>query len=78
MKLESEFRIRLQIQQLEECLRDRAVPLQPSTWVKLAQPPSVFSFDQALLLCLWSETQWLAWVPDYGEVVLDIDTIDAS
>lgn len=45
--------------------------LQPSTWVKLLELPSPFSFDEALLLCSQSETEWLAWIPDYGEVVLN-------
>jgi hypothetical protein len=48
-----------------------AKPEQPSlTWVKLQEPPSLYSHDEALLLCQSSESEWLAWVPDYGEVVL--------
>lgn len=83
MKLETEFRVRLQLMQLEQSLKMTTVlpasevlsqfEPEPSTWVKLVQPPSVFSADEALLLCQCSETQWLAWVPEYGEIVLDID-----
>lgn len=45
--------------------------LKPSTWVKLLQLPHPFSFDEALLLCQQSENEWVAWVPDCGEVVLE-------
>lgn len=44
--------------------------LQPSTWVKLLEVPSSFSFDEALLLCQCSPDSWLAWIPDHGETVL--------
>lgn len=44
--------------------------LQPSTWVKLLELPSPFSFDEALLLCKCSDSEWLAWIPDWGETVL--------
>lgn len=44
--------------------------LQPSTWVKLSEPPSSFCFEEALLLCQCSANSWLAWIPDYGEAVL--------
>ncbi|MBH8576069.1 hypothetical protein I8752_24345 [Nostocaceae cyanobacterium CENA369] len=40
------------------------------TWVQLLELPSPFSFDEALLLCQHSDEQWLAWIPDYGEIVL--------
>lgn len=45
--------------------------LQPSRWVKLLELPSPFSFDEALLLCKCSDSEWLAWIPDWGEAVLD-------
>lgn len=83
MKLETEFRVRLQLLQLEQSLKMTTVlpaseslspsEIEPSTWVKLVQPPSVFSSDEALLLCQCSDNQWLAWVPEYGEIVLDMD-----
>jgi hypothetical protein len=41
------------------------------TWVKLLQPPSEYAFDEAKLLCQDSLETWVAWVPDYGEVVLE-------
>nr|WP_199290283.1 hypothetical protein [Leptolyngbya sp. FACHB-36] len=78
MKLESEFRLRLQLQQLEETLRQPTAQrsLTPNTWVKLRHLPSAFSFDEALLLCQQSEHTWLAWVPDYGEILLDLEQLD--
>jgi hypothetical protein len=42
----------------------------PSTWVKLFSPPTAFAYDEAWLLCQFSEDQWLAWIPDYGEILL--------
>lgn len=41
-----------------------------STWVKLQESPSPYSHDEALLLCQHSDTEWMAWVPGYGEIVL--------
>lgn len=41
------------------------------TWVKLLQRNSEYAFDEAVLLCQESPDTWVAWVPDYGEVVLD-------
>lgn len=46
---------------------------EPSTWVKVFNPPTAFSFDEALLLCQTSEDQWLAWIPDHGEVLLHVN-----
>jgi hypothetical protein len=40
-------------------------------WVRLLQPPSEYSFDEALLLCQESPSSWVAWIPDHGEIVLD-------
>jgi len=42
----------------------------PSTWVRLFNPPTAFSFDEAWLLCQYSQDKWLAWIPDYGEILL--------
>lgn len=47
--------------------------LEASTWVKLINPPTAFSFDEAQLLCQYSDEAWLAWVPDYGEILLTLD-----
>ncbi|MBD3880387.1 hypothetical protein IFO70_01315 [Phormidium tenue FACHB-886] len=54
-------------------LGDRSQPTvpQPSTWVRLVNPPTAFSFDEAWLLCQHSDTQWVAWIPDYGEILLN-------
>jgi len=43
---------------------------QPDTWVQLLELPNAYSFDEALLLCQFSEDEWVAWIPDYGEAVL--------
>lgn len=45
--------------------------LSSSTWVKLRDLPSPYSSDEALLLCEAEEGRWVAWVPDFGEIVLD-------
>jgi hypothetical protein len=45
--------------------------LQASTWVKLLELPSDYSFDEALLLCQVTEDEWLAWIPDHGEALLN-------
>lgn len=44
--------------------------LQASTWVKLRELPSPYSHDEALLLCQHSETEWVVWIPECGEMVL--------
>lgn len=41
-------------------------------WVQMIELPDPFSYDQALLLDRYSEDEWIAWVPDYGEVMLHI------
>lgn len=46
--------------------------LQPNTWVTLLEVPSSFSFDEALLLCRHSDSEWVAWIPDHGESVLHV------
>lgn len=43
---------------------------QPGSWVRLRNPASAFSHDEALLLCQESEDEWVAWIPNYGETVL--------
>jgi hypothetical protein len=39
-------------------------------WVALRDLPSAYSFNEALLLCELPEVGWLAWVPDYGQMLL--------
>jgi hypothetical protein len=46
---------------------------QSHTWVKLFNPPTAFSFEEAWLLCECDDNQWLAWIPDYGEILLHTD-----
>ena len=41
------------------------------TWVKLFQVPNEYCADEALLLCQESFDTWVAWVPGYGEMLLD-------
>lgn len=76
MKLETEFRLHLQRQQLESafsgCTNAAEVEVEPCTWVELLYSPSPFSDNEALLLCQCGD-QWLAWVPDYGEILLSRD-----
>lgn len=44
--------------------------LQASTWVQLRERPSPYSHDEALLLCQHSDTEWIVWIPDHGEIIL--------
>ncbi len=41
-----------------------------STWVQLRELPSPYSHDEALLLCQHSDTEWVVWIPEYGETIL--------
>jgi len=41
------------------------------TWVKLFQVPNEYCADEALLLCQESFDTWIAWIPGYGETLLD-------
>jgi hypothetical protein len=43
---------------------------QSGTWLKLSNLPNFFYFDEAILLCQKNENIWLAWIPDYGEILL--------
>ncbi|MEH1861333.1 MAG: hypothetical protein V7L21_25805 [Nostoc sp.] len=70
MKLDShrpDFAVQTRRQNLEGLQQLRA-----STWVNLLQLPNPFSFDEALLLCPVSADEWLAWIPDHGEAILNI------
>lgn len=56
---------------------DTAEPeLQESTWVQLHELPSPYSYDQALLLCQHSDTEWIVWVPEHGEMLLHRSQFD--
>lgn len=41
------------------------------TWVKLLAVPSPYSYDEALLLTESSAQEWLVWIPDHGEAILN-------
>jgi hypothetical protein len=40
------------------------------TWVKLRDRPHPYSDDEALLLCETAEGLWVAWVSNFGELLL--------
>lgn len=40
------------------------------TWVKLLELPNPYSHNEALILCNYSESEWVAWVPDHGEAII--------
>ena len=42
-------------------------------WVSLFNPLTDFCYDEAVLLCQQSETEWVAWIPDHGEAAITID-----
>ncbi|MBW4469160.1 MAG: hypothetical protein KME45_02025 [Stenomitos rutilans HA7619-LM2] len=87
MRLEIEFRRCLQRQSLEWAFQHSSsgstiarnispTAIAPSTWVKLQSLPTTYCSDEALLLCQQSEQQWLVWIPDYGEILLDRGQFD--
>ncbi|MEC4815475.1 MAG: hypothetical protein SAK29_19680 [Scytonema sp. PMC 1069.18] len=39
-------------------------------WLKLYNIPDFLHFNEAVLLCRENENRWLAWVPDYGEILI--------
>jgi hypothetical protein len=41
------------------------------SWVKLNEPPSAYSDEEALLLCEEAPGLWVSWIPGYGEKLLD-------
>jgi len=40
------------------------------TWVRLLELPNPFCNEEALILCQHSDSEWVAWIPDYGETIL--------
>jgi uncharacterized protein YqcC (DUF446 family) len=46
--------------------------LESGQWVQLKEVPSAFAQDEALLLCEISQNQWLTWVPNHGEYLLEL------
>ena len=45
----------------------------PNTWVKLLTLLNPYCYDEALLLCPKSDTEWVAWIPDHGEAILHVN-----
>jgi hypothetical protein len=41
--------------------------------VKLIHPPAEYCQDEALLLCQTSDARWVAWIPDYGKILLSAE-----
>ncbi|NES81606.1 MAG: hypothetical protein F6K10_09465 [Moorea sp. SIO2B7] len=39
-------------------------------WVKAPDIPNSIHCEEALILGRESENTWLAWIPDYGEIIL--------
>lgn len=60
----------------EQRLSQPPYQAQPSdsnpVWVKLVVVPSAYSHDSALLLCRYSDDEWVAWIPDHGEAILHV------
>jgi hypothetical protein len=46
--------------------------LRSGDWVRLPELPSAYSYDEALLLCEIGAGEWLAWVPDFGELLINV------
>lgn len=74
MKLDSK-RPDFAVQARRRNLEDLQQQLRVSSWVKLLELPNPWSFDEALLLCPVSKDEWLAWIPDHGEAILNISQI---
>ncbi|MGK7874111.1 MAG: hypothetical protein AB4426_12595 [Xenococcaceae cyanobacterium] len=43
---------------------------QPNTWVRLLEFLNPLCYNEALLLCQESESEWVVWIPDHGEAIL--------
>lgn len=46
---------------------------QSDTWVQLLESFSPLCQDEALILCQISNWEWVAWIPDNGEAVINIE-----
>lgn len=49
--------------------------LQPNTWVQVQHDLNAIASQEALLLCR-DANHWLAWIPDYGEIRLDLNEFE--
>lgn len=59
---------------LDQIQETKAIP-QPeaNTWVQLLELLNPYCHDEALLLCPISDREWVAWIPDHGEAVINIE-----
>ena len=54
--------------------KDKSSPqLKANIWVSLFKPLTDFCYDEALLLCQDSETEWVVWIPDHGEARISLE-----
>jgi hypothetical protein len=49
---------------------DEFIP-QRDLWVELRHPPAKYAEDMALLVCEVDADAWIAWVPGFGELLVD-------
>jgi hypothetical protein len=49
--------------------KEKSIPA--NTWARLLELPNSFCDEEALILCQHSDSEWVAWIPDYGEAILD-------
>jgi hypothetical protein len=79
MALEKEFKTHIHRQRMSAAhrasaalpiQRSRSAALDSSVWVKLYSPPTGLCQEEALLLCQAADNQWVAWIPDYGKILL--------
>ncbi|MBF2073952.1 MAG: hypothetical protein IGS50_09365 [Synechococcales cyanobacterium C42_A2020_086] len=54
----------------QEAEQETEIAVPAAIWVRLIVLPDPFCYDQALLLSRQSDDEWLAWIPDYGEIIL--------
>jgi hypothetical protein len=59
--------------QTSSCLVSEWTSELASNWVDLVAPPEISASTQALLLLPCSDQAWLAWIPDYGEIILSVN-----
>jgi hypothetical protein len=76
MRLKSNYPSCLITPEIEQAIDPNRNPIchiayNRDTWVRLFQVPSEYCADEALLLCQESFDTWVAWIPGYGEVLLE-------
>ncbi|WP_339384093.1 hypothetical protein [Gloeocapsopsis crepidinum] len=70
MKLDVHKMTDAPIWSIEHFLNEVQPEFTANSWVQLQDLPSDYSHDEALLLCQLSHDEWVAWVPQHGEVIL--------